>query len=124
MNDIKVGEDVDIEIKGARVDDILNDGGISFRLVNGDYLWLTPAEGVTITRRAPQPQAGEVWELGCASVVHVLDEQRDGQVVTVGRFRHGGSRLIEDFDFSGATRLYPYRVAIGGGMVIGAEAVQ
>jgi hypothetical protein len=120
MTVFQPGDVVDIEITNARVDELLEDGGMSVRVASGDYLWLVPADDVAVTRRAPQPQCGDVWRLadGTLRQIHMAHG-----ILYATEPHSGKGGAPSGLDFTGATRVYPYQLATGGGMVIGAEQV-
>lgn len=57
MTTFSPGDIVDVTITGVRVAELLADGGISVIMSNGDFQWVRELPEITITRRAPQPQA-------------------------------------------------------------------
>lgn len=102
--DFKPGDVVDIEIKGAKVT-IVDGRFMEFQTQDPDeHLSLNlPVPGVTITRRAPQPQAGDVWRIEGWGTCFVTGINGDLTITDVEGLRIGADSV----DFTGATRLYP-----------------
>lgn len=113
MTDFQPGDIVDITITGAKVTEILDDGGISIRVGSGDYLWLVPTADVTVVRRAPQPQPGDVWRLRPDRVVHITRDRFDNyELWAISPEDNRETLPISDVDFTDAELLFRLAVPV------------
>ncbi len=108
-SEYKVGDRVDIEIKGATVTRYfpasnqieLDYGSDEFP---GETYVVTDAPGVTVTRIPPQPQAGQVWEH--PDVGDVWISQSNGFLWTCPAGATVAHK-VDEVDWSGARCVYP-----------------
>ncbi len=103
--DFVAGDIVDICIKNARVTKVSNGGGV-FTAYNFDIgaeiqTSLVPGPTTQITKVAPKPQAGDVWELRSGLRAFVVDDGESPSLVfadgstTSNNLRHlAGAELL------------------------------
>lgn len=105
MSSFQPGDVVDITIRGAKVSFACSD---TIEVDIDDYRHTIYPEcpGVTVTRRAPQPQAGELWEHPKHGRMLFTDFSGDLWAWDMQESGHALSGL----DMSGARRLYPLPV--------------
>jgi hypothetical protein len=103
VNAFQPGDRVDVRIVDVPVVEILADGGISIALGDG-YLWLDLDDpAITVTRRQPQPRAGELWQHPQYGRMLITDPSGD---LWAWDTQEAGYEL-SGLDMSGAHRLYP-----------------
>lgn len=99
---------------GDRVRVVIEDAKVT--MTSGDILWIdNPSgdmlidphdSGITVTKVAPQPQVGEVWELADGLPVAIFDGAiEEHEVVSLRRNRRW--RSIAHVNFTGARKIYP-----------------
>lgn len=125
MNDYQPGDTVAVTIQDAKViEHSTFTVAIEYRCPEGCAHQVALPKSlttITVTRRAPQPKAGQVWRMADGVERHILAAP-DGALHAVKETDPEADDELSDFDFTGATRLYPYQLAVGAdGIVVAAE---